>query len=281
MDEGGAMLDVTGLGKDGRLFVVAGPCVIEGSDFLRRAAAETKRIAEEESVPLVFKASFDKANRSSVSSFRGPGLSEGLKALERVKRELDVPVLTDVHEVGQVATVAEVADVLQIPAFLARQTDLLVEAARLARVVNIKKGQFMAPWEMGNAVEKARQGGAASVWLTERGTTFGYNNLVVDFRGLVEMGKFGCPVLFDGTHSVQQPAAQGKTSGGTREHIPALTRAAIAVGARGLFLEVHPDPANALSDAATQLSFEGFRRVLQEAKALRAALDALGEGSPA
>jgi 2-dehydro-3-deoxyphosphooctonate aldolase (KDO 8-P synthase) len=272
------MLDPTQLGKDGRLFVVAGPCVIEDADSLLKTAGEIHRIAEELGVPLVFKASFDKANRSAVDSFRGPGLYEGLKALEKVKKEFGIPVLTDIHEVHQVSAAAEVADVLQVPAFLARQTDLLAAAGKHAKVVNVKKGQFMAPGEMANAVEKIRCGGPASVWLTERGTTFGYNNLVVDFRGVKEMKKTGCPVLFDGTHSVQQPAAQGKTSGGSREHIPDLVRAAVAVGVDGLFLEVHPDPSRAKSDASTQISFETFHRVLCEAVAIRGALRGVVEG---
>jgi 2-dehydro-3-deoxyphosphooctonate aldolase (KDO 8-P synthase) len=266
------MLDPTTLGRDGKLFVVAGPCVIEGTEFLLRSAREIKRITDEVGVPLVFKASFDKANRSAVSSFRGPGLDEGLKALKAVKVEFDLPVLTDIHEVHQAEAAAEVVDVLQIPAFLARQTDLLAAAGKHGKVVNVKKGQFMAPSEMSNAVEKIHSGGPAAVWLTERGTTFGYNNLVVDFRGIREMKKTGCPVLFDGTHSVQQPAAHGKSSGGTREHIPDLVCASVAVGVDGLFLEVHPDPEHALSDASTQISFEMFRKVLRESLAIRAAL---------
>ena len=197
---------------------------------------------------------------------------EGLKALEAVKRELDLPILTDVHETNQVVPAAQVADVLQIPAFLARQTDLLAAAAKRARVVNIKKGQFMAPGEMANAVEKVKSSGKARVWLTERGTTFGYHNLVVDFRGIREMKKTGCPVVFDGTHSVQQPAAQGKSSGGSREHVPDLVRAALAVGVDGLFLEVHPDPAKALSDASTQINYETFGTILREALTIRKAL---------
>jgi 2-dehydro-3-deoxyphosphooctonate aldolase (KDO 8-P synthase) len=272
------MLDPSKLGRDGKLFVVAGPCVIEDADSLLRTAREIKQIAAEAGVPLVFKASFDKANRSAVSSFRGPGLHEGLKALAAVKKELELPVLTDIHEVHQVSAAADVVDVLQVPAFLARQTDLLAAAGKHGKVVNVKKGQFMAPGEMANVVEKIHSGGPASVWLTERGTTFGYNNLVVDFRGIREMKRFGCPVLFDGTHSVQQPAAHGKTSGGTREHIPGLVRAAVAVGVDGLFLEVHPDPERALSDASTQISFDTFGKILREALAIRRALAPLAEG---
>jgi 2-dehydro-3-deoxyphosphooctonate aldolase (KDO 8-P synthase) len=195
-----------------------------------------------------------------------------LKALEAVKRETGLPILTDVHETTQVVEAARVADVLQVPAFLARQTDLLAAAAKHARVVNVKKGQFMAPWEMANAVEKIRSSGKAAVWLTERGTTFGYNNLVVDFRGIREMKKTLCPVLFDGSHSVQMPAAYGKSSGGTREHIEDLTRAAVAAGVDGLFLEVHPDPPKALSDSSTQISYDQFGRILRDALAIRKAL---------
>ncbi len=273
------MGDVTSMGKHGRFFVIAGPCVIEGPEFLLETAKEIKRVATAAGVDLVFKASFDKANRSSVSGFRGPGLSAGLTALEAVKKETGLPILTDVHETFQVEEAAKVADVLQVPAFLARQTDLLAAAARHAKVVNVKKGQFMAPWEMGNAVEKIRSAGKASVWLTERGTTFGYNNLVVDFRSLREMRKAGCPVVFDATHSLQLPASQGKNSGGTREHVEPLARAAVAVGVDGLFLEVHPDPPRALSDAATQISFETFGRILRDALAIRKALPGLAEGS--
>ena len=272
------MIDVAKLGMDGQFFVIAGPCVIESPDFLLAAAREIRRIAAEHQVPLVFKASFDKANRSSVEGFRGPGLLEGLKALEAVKRELDLPILTDVHETNQVEAAAQVADVLQIPAFLARQTDLLAAAAKRAKVVNIKKGQFMSPGEMANAVDKVKSSGNARVWLTERGTTFGYHNLVVDFRGIREMKKTGCPVVFDGTHSVQQPAAQGKSSGGSREHVPDLVRAALAVGVDGLFLEVHPDPAKALSDASTQITYETFGMILREALAIRKALQGSATG---
>jgi len=276
--KGDAIIDAASLGKDGAFFVVAGPCVIEGPEAVLSTAREVKKIAESAGVPVVFKASFDKANRSSVSGFRGPGLKEGLKALEAVKRETGLPLLTDVHETSQVAEAAGVVDVLQVPAFLARQTDLLASAARHARVVNVKKGQFMAPWEMSNAVEKVKSAGHAAVWLTERGTTFGYNNLVVDFRSFREMKKNGCPVLFDGTHSVQMPAAQGKSSGGTREHIEDLCRAAVAAGVDGLFLEVHPDPPRALSDPSTQVSFETFGRILSDALAIRKALAHPGGG---
>ena len=266
------MNEVTHLGRNGNFFVIAGPCVVEGETFLLKTARVIKGIAEECRVPLVFKSSYDKANRSSGKSFRGPGLKKGLAALSKVKRELGIPVLTDVHEIGEVKAAAKVADVLQVPAFLSRQTSLLTAAARSGRAVNVKKGQFMAPWEMENVAEKLWKAGAKNVWLTERGTSFGYNNLVVDYRGIPEMRKIGCPVVFDGTHSVQQPAAKGTSSGGTREHVPTLVRAAVAAGVDGLFLEVHPNPPKAKSDAATQITFDTFRQVLKDAIAIRKAL---------
>jgi len=267
------VIDVTQLGKNGKFFVIAGPCVIEGEEFLLKAAKKIKDITDSFGVPLVFKSSFDKANRSSVKGYRGPGLKKGLSALAKVKKKFDVPVLTDIHEIEEVKVAAKVADVLQIPAFLSRQTSLLVEAAKHATVVNVKKAQFMAPWETRNIVDKMHSVGQKNIWLTERGTTFGYNNLVVDFRGIPEMQKTGCPVIFDGTHSVQQPAARGTSTGGTREHVPGLVRAAVAMGVDGLFTEVHPNPDKALSDAATQITYETFHQVLKESLAIRRALE--------
>lgn len=266
------MIDITQLGKNGKFFVIAGPCVIEGTDFLLKTAKTIKSITDEMGVPLVFKSSFDKANRSSAQGYRGPGLKKGLADLAMVKKKLGIPILTDIHEISEVKVASKVVDVLQIPAFLSRQTSLLLEAAKHGKVVNVKKAQFMAPWETVNIVGKMKVVGQKNVWLTERGTTFGYNNLVVDFRGISEMQKTGCPVIFDGTHSVQQPAAKGTSSGGTREHVPDLVRASVAVGVDGLFTEVHPDPENAKSDAATQISFETFRQVLKESLAIRKAL---------
>jgi len=266
------VIDVTLLGKNGKFFVIAGPCVIEGSDFLLKTAKIIKGITDELGIPLVFKSSYDKANRTSVKGFRGPGMKKGLATLASVKKKLGVPVLTDVHEIDEVLAASKVADVLQIPAFLSRQTSLLVEAARRGKAVNVKKGQFMAPWEMKNVVDKMRSAGQKNIWLTERGTSFGYNNLVVDYRGIPEMQKTGCPVIFDGTHSVQQPAAKGTSSGGTREHVPTLVRAAVAAGVDGLFLEVHPNPPKAKSDAATQITFETFKQVLKDALAIRKAV---------
>lgn len=266
------MKELSTYGRNGKFFVIAGPCVVESPEFLMKTAKIIREIADEVRVPLVFKSSYDKANRSSGKSFRGIGIKKGLAALAAVKKRYGVPVLTDIHEIEEVPVAAKVADVLQVPAFLSRQTSLLAAAAHTGRVVNVKKGQFMAPWEMANVAEKLSAAGAKDVWLTERGTSFGYNNLVVDYRGIPEMKKTACPVIFDGTHSVQQPAAKGTSSGGTREHVPTLVRAAVAAGVDGLFLEVHPNPPKAKSDAATQITFETFRQVLKDSLAIRRAL---------
>jgi 2-dehydro-3-deoxyphosphooctonate aldolase (KDO 8-P synthase) len=245
------------------LFVIAGPCVIESLDLCLTIGAHVKKVCDKLSLAYIFKASFDKANRSSNSSFRGPGLQEGLKILDRVKRELGVPVLTDVHETAQVPAAGQVVDILQVPAFLARQTDLLVACGQTGKAVNIKKGQFMSPQEMGNAVEKVRSTGNGRVMLTERGTFFGYNRLVNDFTGLAVMKSFNCPVIFDVTHSTQQPAGMGNQSGGNPQYSPMLARAAVATGVvDGLFLECHPDPKNAKSDAATMLRIEDVEPLL-------------------
>ena len=232
--------------------------------------AETlRRLCYELGVTLYFKSSFDKANRTSASP-RGVGMEEGLRILQEVKEQFGLPILTDVHESGQCAAVAEVADVLQIPAFLSRQTDLLQAAAQTGRIVNVKKGQFMAPWDMGGAIEKIEQvsPGAAKegrVWLTERGSSFGYGRLVVDMTALVEMRRFGCPVIFDATHSVQQPSSQAGVTGGNREMVPYLMRAALAVGVDGLFIETHPEPEKAISDAANQVRLADMRTLLEQA----------------
>ena len=248
-----------------RLFVIAGPCVIESADLCLSVGLHVKLLCERLGLGFIFKASFDKANRSSSSSFRGPGLEDGLVVLERVRRELGVAVLTDVHEVAQVAEAAQVVDVLQVPAFLARQTDLLLACGRTGRAVNVKKGQFMAPQEMGNAADKVKAGGGGGqVLLTERGTFFGYNRLVNDFTGLSIMKAFGRPVVFDVTHSTQQPAGQGHQSGGNPHFSPLLARAAVAAGVDGLFLECHPDPKNAKSDAATMLDFATVEMILTQ-----------------
>jgi 2-dehydro-3-deoxyphosphooctonate aldolase (KDO 8-P synthase) len=261
----------------GNLFLIAGPCVIESEEHAMRMAEIIKGVTKAVGIPFIFKASYDKANRTSIRSFRGPGVKDGLRILKKIKDRVGVPVLTDVHEVGDVAKVAEVVDVLQIPAFLCRQTDLVVAAALSGRAVNIKKGQFVSPWDMRHAVEKCREAGNAQVFLTERGTTFGYNNLVVDMRSLSIMRKFA-PVVFDATHSVQLPSAQAddKTtavSGGQPEFIPVLARAAVAAGVDGIFLEVHDNPKVAKSDGANALDSTKLREVLKELLAVSKVLD--------
>ncbi|MGB8986000.1 MAG: 3-deoxy-8-phosphooctulonate synthase [Candidatus Sulfotelmatobacter sp.] len=261
----------------GNLFLIAGPCVIESEEHAIRMAEIIKGVTRALGFPLIFKASYDKANRTSIRSFRGPGVKEGLRILKKIKSELQIPVLTDVHEVSDVSKVAEVVDVLQIPAFLCRQTDLVVAAALSGRAVNIKKGQFVSPWDMRHAVEKCREAGNTQVFLTERGATFGYNNLVVDMRSLPIMRKFA-PVVFDATHSVQLPSAQADergpaVSGGQPEFIPVLARAAVAAGVDGIFLEVHDNPKIAKSDGANALESTKLREVLKELLAVRQALD--------
>jgi 2-dehydro-3-deoxyphosphooctonate aldolase (KDO 8-P synthase) len=261
----------------GDLFLIAGPCVIESEEHAIRMAEIIKGVTRSLNVPFIFKASYDKANRTSIRSFRGPGIKEGLLILKKIKDEVHVPVLTDVHEVGDVSKVAEVVDVLQIPAFLCRQTDLVVAAALSGRPVNIKKGQFVSPWDMRHAVEKCRDAGNAQVFLTERGSSFGYNNLVVDMRSLGIMRKFA-PVVFDATHSVQLPSASADgdhaVSGGQPEFIPVLARAAVAAGVDGVFLEVHDNPKIAKSDGANALETTKLRDLLKELQAVRRALDA-------
>ncbi|MFZ5448890.1 MAG: 3-deoxy-8-phosphooctulonate synthase [Thermodesulfobacteriota bacterium] len=237
----------------GDLVMIAGPCVIETADATLAIAQTLKEYSRELNLPLIFKASYDKANRTSITSFRGPGLEKGLEILARVKDEVGLPVLSDVHQVADVTLAAEVLDVLQIPAFLCRQTDLLVAAATTGKAVNIKKGQFMAPWDMGPVVNKVFSTGNRRVLLTERGAMFGYNNLVVDFRSLPIMRGLGCPVVLDITHSVQLPGGQGTCSGGQREYIPLLARAGVAAGVDALFMEVHPDPDVALCDGPNSL----------------------------
>jgi 2-dehydro-3-deoxyphosphooctonate aldolase (KDO 8-P synthase) len=263
----------------GDLFLIAGPCVIESEEHAIRMAEIIKGVARSLEFPFIFKASYDKANRTSIRSFRGPGLKEGLCILRKIKDQLQVPVLTDVHETADVGKVAEVVDVLQIPAFLSRQTDLVVAAALSGRAVNIKKGQFVAPWDMRHAVEKCRDAGNKQVFLTERGSSFGYNNLVVDMRSLAIMRKFA-PVVFDATHSVQLPSAQGvdkgpAVSGGQPEFIPVLARAAVAAGVDGVFMEVHDNPKEAKSDGANALESTKLRGVLKELLAVKKALNAV------
>jgi 2-dehydro-3-deoxyphosphooctonate aldolase (KDO 8-P synthase) len=260
----------------GNLFLIAGPCVIEGEEHAIRMAEIIKGVARSLDFPFIFKASYDKANRTSIRSFRGPGIKEGLRILKKIKNDLQIPVLTDVHETADVGKVAEVVDILQIPAFLSRQTDLVVAAALSGRAVNIKKGQFVAPQDMRHAVEKCRDAGNTQVFLTERGASFGYNNLVVDMRSLAIMRKFA-PVVFDATHSVQLPSSQAEdkgpaASGGQPEFIPLLARAAVAAGVDGVFMEVHDNPKEAKSDGANVLESTKLRGVLKELLAVKNAL---------
>jgi 2-dehydro-3-deoxyphosphooctonate aldolase (KDO 8-P synthase) len=264
------IVDGLDIGGGAPLALFGGPCAIEDVDVTLRTGAAIKDIAGRLGIPYIFKASFDKANRSSVSSYRGMGFSEGLRVLREVKEQLQVPVVTDIHESWQAEPVAQVADVLQIPAFLCRQTDLLVAAAATGRVVNVKKGQFLSPPEMGNVVTKLREADAAGILLTERGSSFGYNNLVVDMRGLPQMAEHGCPVVFDATHSVQMPGALGNRSGGQREFVPVLARAAVAVGVDALFMEIHEDPDNALSDGPNMVPLDQLEPLLVELLALHA-----------
>jgi 2-dehydro-3-deoxyphosphooctonate aldolase (KDO 8-P synthase) len=236
------------VGNSDPLLLIAGPCVIESATLVEHVAGFMQELTERLGMPFVFKASFDKANRSSAASFRGPGLEQGLKILEGVRSKFGLPVLTDVHEDTPIAEVAAVVDVLQTPAFLCRQTNFIQNVARAGKPVNIKKGQFLSPWEMGNVVAKARAAGNDDIMVCERGFSFGYNNLVADMRSLAVLRSTGCPVIFDATHSVQLPGAQGQSSGGQREFVPVLARAAVGAGIAGVFMETHPDPAQALSD---------------------------------
>lgn len=255
---------------EGRLFLIAGPCVIESEAHVRKMAEAIQRITSDLGVPYIFKASYDKANRTSVKSFRGPGLVEGTNILGRLAKDTGLPVLTDVHEPSHCEVAAEAVDVLQIPAFLCRQTDLLVAAGKTGRAVNIKKGQFVAPWDMSHPVEKVRSTGNERVFLTERGASFGYNALVVDYRSLPVMRAMA-PVVFDGTHSVQQPSAANGVSGGQPEYIPLLARAAVAAGVDGIFLEVHDNPAHAKSDGANALRLDLLKPLLEKLLAIEKA----------
>jgi 2-dehydro-3-deoxyphosphooctonate aldolase (KDO 8-P synthase) len=254
------------IGAGRPLAVIAGPCVIESQESALRHASLLKEAADRAGVPYIFKSSYDKANRSSASSFRGPGLERGLEILAEVKRKVGVPILTDVHESAQVAGVQQIADVLQIPAFLCRQTDFVVAVANSGRVVNVKKGQFLAPWDIANVVDKILSTGNDRVLLTERGVSFGYNNLVSDMRSLVWMRELGYPVVFDATHSLQLPGGLGHASGGERKYIPALARAAVAAGVDALFMEVHEDPDKALSDGPNSLPLKDFEKLIRTVK---------------
>lgn len=256
------------LGSSNGLFLIAGPCVIESEAHTRAMAEGIAAVAAELKIPFIFKISYDKANRTSGQSYRGPGVEEGLRILRRLKDDLKLPLLTDVHEPGQVAAAAEVADILQIPAFLSRQTDLLTAAGKSGRAVNIKKGQFVSPWEMKHAAEKVAATGNQKILLTERGSSFGYNNLVVDMRAFPIMRSFGYPVVFDVTHSLQLPGGEGNQSGGMREFATPLARAAVAAGVDGLFIEVHDNPDKALSDPATQLPLTQLKPLLENLVAI-------------
>lgn len=262
------------VGNKSALAVIAGPCVIEDDHTTFEIAAFLKNLTAELGLPFVFKASFDKANRTSIQSYRGPGIEKGLDLLGRIKEDLSIPVLSDVHEIHQLDAAAKVLDILQIPAFLCRQTDFILAAARTGRTINVKKGQFLAPWDVVNIVEKIRSVGNDDIVLTERGVMFGYNNLVVDFRSIDIMQRTGCQVVFDATHSVQLPGGAGSSSGGQREFAPILAKAAVAAGADGVFLEVHEDPDKALCDGPNSLPLDQLSGLLTQLKAIRAALAA-------
>ena len=261
-----------GIDLSSDFFLIAGPCVIESREHVFFMASELKKIASSCKVAFIFKASYDKANRTSIKSFRGPGAEEGLSLLGEVREKVGVPVLSDIHEPSQAEAAGSVLDVIQIPAFLSRQTDLLLAAARTGKIVNVKKGQFLAPWEMQNVVEKMRGAGNDRILLTERGASFGYNNLVVDFRSFPIMQSFGCPVVFDVTHSLQLPGGQGQSSGGQPQYIPHLARAGVAAGVDGLFMELHEDPSRALSDGANALKLSLLAGLLEQLVRIRKSL---------
>lgn len=265
------------LGSDGPLFVIAGPCVVENESLCLTVAERVQQITSKLGLPFIFKSSYDKANRTSIASFRGLGVDEGLRVLERVRDTIGVPVLSDVHSVDDVRAAANVLDVLQIPAFLCRQTDLLVAAGHTGKTVNVKKGQFLAPWDMRHAVEKIASTGNHKILLTERGASFGYNNLVSDFRSLPIMRQWGYPVVFDATHSVQLPGGAGNASTGQREFVAPLARAAVAVGCDGLFMEVHPDPDHAPSDGPNMVPLDQLEDLLGQLVRIR---EAVGSGRP-
>jgi 2-dehydro-3-deoxyphosphooctonate aldolase (KDO 8-P synthase) len=261
------------IGRGAPLALIAGPCVIETIDIVTETAAFLKKLSTELDIPVIFKASYDKANRTSIRSFRGPGLSDGLDILAGVKREFDLPVISDIHTAEQAQPAARVLDMIQIPAFLCRQTDLLIAAARTGKPINVKKGQFLAPWDMANVVDKLAEAGNRQVLLTERGGMFGYNNLVVDFRSIRIMQDLGCPVVFDATHSIQLPGGAGSSSGGQREFAPLMARAAVAAGADAVFMEVHPDPDNARCDGPNSLPLERLHGLITELVTIRKALE--------
>jgi len=261
------------------LLLISGPCVIENYDITFEVAAHLKQLSQNLDIPFIFKASYDKANRTSIDSYRGPGLAEGLEILARIKNELDIQIISDVHRIREVADAAQVLDVIQIPAFLCRQTDFILEVGRTKKPINIKKGQFVAPMDMQNVVAKIRSTGNQQILLTDRGSVFGYNNLVVDMRGIPMMQQTGCPVIFDATHSVQLPGGQGSSSGGQREYAPVLARAAVAAGANGVFLEVHPDPDKALCDGPNSLKLDGVGELLKQLVAIHKLVAGASQGS--
>ncbi len=260
------------IGRPAPFVLIAGPCVIEDEGSTYALAAFLKNLTDKLNIPFIFKASYDKANRTSIHSFRGPGLEKGLSILSAIRKELSIPVTSDVHQVSEIAAAAQVLDIIQIPAFLCRQTDLVVAAAKTGKPVNIKKGQFLAPWDMKNVVEKACSTGNRNILLTERGAMFGYNNLVTDFRSIEIMQQTGCPVIFDATHSVQMPGGSGSASSGDRRFAPILARAAVAVGADGVFIEVHENPDKALSDGPNSMKTEDMEGLLRQLKAIERAL---------
>jgi len=254
------------------LLLIAGPCVLESEELARRVAGTMQEICAAQGLSYIFKASFDKANRTAISSYRGPGLEEGLAILDRIREEMNVPVISDIHDTTQVEAAAEVLDIIQIPAFLCRQTDLLAAASQTAKPISLKKGQFVSPWDMENAVNKIRNGGDSQVMLVERGACFGYNNLVVDMRAFPVMQSFDCPVIYDATHSVQLPGGAGTSSGGQREFIAPLSRAAVAAGIDGLFMEVHPDPDKALCDGPNSIALDQIETILEQIVRIRTCL---------
>ena len=254
------------IGGDNSLILIAGPCIIETEEQTLQTAKRLREITSELRIPFIFKSSYDKANRTSIKSYRGPGIKKGLEILERIKKELDIPLLIDVHKREEISAVSKVADILQIPAFLCRQTDFVLTVAKAGKPVNVKKGQFLAPWDVKNVIEKIESVGNKNILLTERGTTFGYNNLVVDMKSLPIMRSFGYPVVFDATHSVQLPGGMGMITGGNREYVPYLARAAVACGVDALFLEAHPYPDKALSDGPNMMRLAEIAKLLKEVK---------------
>ncbi len=256
------------IGRGSPLVLVAGPCVIEDYETTREIAGTLKEITSKLEIPFIFKASYDKANRTSIAAFRGPGLNDGLRVLKEIKAELGIPILSDVHRISEIPAAARILDIIQIPAFLCRQTDVIIEVAKTGKPVNIKKGQFLAPWDMANVVEKITSAGNRRILITERGTMFGYNNLVVDFRGFMIMRKIGYPVIFDATHSVQLPGGAGASSGGQREYAPMLARAAAAAGVDGIFMEVHSNPDKALCDGPNSLKLDTISELLSQLKSI-------------